>query len=143
MTGIRGDSRLLDLQWAQFLTPAFEVLVEGHPESSLWTFTYPEFWKQFVDKVRQLLRLQVVPYEARHSMPSIDRAEHWRTTEDTRKRGRWMSHKSMLRYEKAGRLAAAARDYPPGVNEHLDLCALHVADVLIQGTLDKVPPPAL
>ena len=78
------------------LDPSIRSVGGGPPESSLWTFTYPEFWKQF-DKVRQLLRLQIVPYEARHSMPSIDRAEHGRTTVDTQKRGRWLGHKSMLR----------------------------------------------
>ena len=57
----------------------------------------------------QDLKLTLVPYQARHSGPSIDRARGARSQEEVRKRGGWLSRQSMARYEKSGRLAATWR----------------------------------
>lgn len=59
--------------------------------------------------------MDAVPYQARHSGPSIDRAANSRTQEEVRKRGGWLARQSVARYEKAGRLAATWQKLPSAV----------------------------
>ena len=63
----------------------------------------PEYLSVFQKCCRDL-KLQLVPYQARHSGPSIDRASGDLSQEDVPKRGGWLSRQSVARYEKAGRL---------------------------------------
>ena len=109
--------------------------------SSAWNFTYLGFIKEF-KKVREGLQLpDLVPYMCRHSGPSVDRANGWRSQEEVRKRGRWRAHRSMVRYEKAARLAVTARSYKPDVDAFMVICERD-AEALLLGTkpLDLAAP---
>lgn len=97
---------LLDSKWLQFLTPILRVLCRGPKMDLVWNFNYAEDMTVFRQACDDLKVGHIVPYQARHSGPSIDRASKDRDMEEVRKRGQWMTRTSVQRYEKAGRLAA-------------------------------------
>ena len=105
-TGTKDDAVLLDSPFLDFIEPVLRRLAKGPPLAPVWTFTYPEYLEVF-NQCAKDLKVEVVPYQARHSGPSIDYAAKLRTLEEIRKRGNWASRKSVTRYEKGGRLAAS------------------------------------
>lgn len=104
-TGTKDDSVLIDSPWLLFASPLLEELVKGDKMDYVFNFDYSSYLKVFRQACEDL-KLQLVPYQATHSGPSIDRAKNARTQEEVRKRGNWASRQSVARYEKAGRLAA-------------------------------------
>ena len=104
-TGTKDDSVLLDSEWLQFAGPLKEELSKGDKLERVWAFDCPEYRSVFRGCCMDL-KIELVPYQARHSGPSIDRAKTVRSQEEVRKRGGWLSKQSVARYEKAGRLAA-------------------------------------
>ena len=142
-TGSKDDTVILDSSYASFLAPIWCVLAEGPLDDLIFPFGYPEYLRVF-RRVRKRLRLEdLVPYAARHSGPSIDRALNLRTSEEVRKRGGWASHKSMVRYEKAGRLAASLRGYPANLQGHVLYCESVAEAVLVKGQLELAVLPVL
>ena len=77
----------------------------GRKKDLVWDFDYGQYLQVFQQACEEL-RIDLVPYQARHSGPSIDRASRSRELEEVRKRGGWLTRQSVMRYEKAGRLAA-------------------------------------
>jgi len=67
----------------------------------------------------------------RHSGPSIDRARQRRTLEECRKRGRWASWRSLVRYEKGARLSHFWNRLPEQVRTKLSYCEDHLADLML------------
>lgn len=140
-TGDSDDSILLDSRWLEWASPAWRLLCEGVPGSCVWSFTYPAYLKEF-KLIRDRLKIpDLVPYAARHSGPSVDRALGVRSQEEVRKRGRWKQHRSMTRYEKAARLAATARSYTPSISAFMDVCEAQLADVVLGLRTDRLPLP--
>ena len=72
-----------------------------------------------------------VPYQMRHSGPSIDRCLSLRTIEECQKRGRWKTWKSLTRYEKAARLGAAWSALAPAEQARLTQCETNVAALVL------------
>ena len=103
--GGKDDSILLDSEWLQFIEPILERMNRGRKKDFVWDFDYGEYLSVFRQACEEL-RIDLVPYHARHSGPSIDRAAKSRELEEVRKRGGWLTRQSVMRYEKAGRLAA-------------------------------------
>ncbi|CAK9007629.1 Uncharacterized protein SCF082_LOCUS9531 [Durusdinium trenchii] len=129
-TGTKDDSILLDSSWMTFIHPLLEELARGKKMDKVWTFNYSEYLTVFREACDQL-RLDVVPYQARHSGPSIDRAANNRTQEEVRKRGGWMSRTSTARYEKAGRLAATWQKLDPAIQLCCSLAERHIGDIIL------------
>ena len=69
-------------------------------------FSYPDYLGEFKKAVAKLLCPKVVPYQMRHSGPSIDLADRRRTLAEAQRRRRWAQASSMARYERRARLAA-------------------------------------
>lgn len=113
-TGTKDDSVLLDSSWLAFLSPLLEELSKGDKLENVWNFNYPQYLSVFHQCCLEL-KVDAVPYQARHSGPSIDRAANSRTQEEVRKRGGWLARQSVARYEKAGRLAATWQKLPSAV----------------------------
>ena len=130
-TGEADDSIALDSAWLSFLNPVLEIMkTDGPQDESLWGFDYPLYVKEFRGAAREL-RLELVPYQARHSGPSIDRSQNLRSHEETRKRGRWRHQKSMVRYEKAARLASTYCQLDAQMRALLELADLHLGAVIL------------
>ena len=105
-TGAKDESVFLDSKWIRFLHPLLEELKKGKKMDYVWNFNYGEYLSVF-RSCCQDLKIDLVLYQARHSGPSMDRASNFRTQEEVRQRGGWVSRQSVARYEKAGRLAAS------------------------------------
>ena len=131
---------MLDSPWLRSMDPIWGVLAGHAGDERVFSFTYVDYCKQFRETRRRLGVPILVPYAARHSGPSVDRALNLRTSEEVRKRGQWAQHRSMARYEKAGRLAATARSYTAELAAHLRLCEAHVEGVMVEGKLDALKP---
>ena len=89
--------------WADWITKACESLADGPQEGRIFPFSYPQYTVP-LQRVSERLGVTVVPYQARHSGPSIASALHLRTRPEMRARGRWASEKSVMRYERPARL---------------------------------------
>jgi len=81
---------------------------EGDQGERIFLHTPAAFMKQFRVATRRL-RIKAVPYQTRHSGASIDRANRYRSQEEVKKRGRWKLDRSVVRNERAGRLASSGR----------------------------------
>ena len=128
-TNTKDDSIMLDSPWLQFIGPLLEVLAEGERMDRVWGFDYGEYLSVF-HSCCQDLGLDVVPYQARHSGPSIDRAVGLRSQEEVRKRGGWVSRQSVARYEKAGRLAATWRKLDSSTQLACTLAEKYIAEII-------------
>ena len=92
------------IPWSHTL---FGYLKQAHPSNPLWDFDYNQYCRDFQIAVTAL-GLDLTPYLTRHSGPSIDRSRGYRSQLEVQKRGQWKSQTSVMRYEKAARLAATA-----------------------------------
>ena len=108
----------------------FNLLKKQEPTAPLWDFSYGEYVKAF-SLAAQRLGVQLSPYQMRHSGPSVDRANGWRTPLEIQKRGGWKSAKSMMRYEKSGKLGAAFLDLSSKMRQHAQWCEEHLGDVIL------------
>ena len=72
-----------------------------------------------------------MPYQARHSGPSIDAARHLRTRAEIRARGRWASEKSVARYERPARLAESFQELSMGVQEFCQRAEEHFSALIV------------
>mmetsp|Transcript_86300 Transcript_86300/g.155440 ORF Transcript_86300/g.155440 Transcript_86300/m.155440 type:complete len:465 (-) Transcript_86300:300-1694(-) len=142
-TGSSDDSLLLDSPWLQWLGPALHVMKQGPAEENLWGFDYPQYVKQFRNCCQDL-QIHVVPYQARHSGPSIDRARVLRTQDEVQKRGRWASHKSLARYEKAARLASTYNQLSLLQRTLFQACEDHIEAIVLGRAFPELTlPPAI
>ena len=107
----------------------------------VWDFTYPEYLKIF-NQCAAELRVPVVPYQARHSGPSIDRATKFRDLEEVRKRGQWLTRQSVMRYEKAGRLAATWQKLSPSTQAACKSAERYIEDIMLGHDFPSIQLPA-
>ena len=106
-TGEYDLSAALDSSYLRPWSHTVFGLLKKQPDNApLWDFNYGDYVAEF-RKACQTLRLDLSPYQMRHSGPSIDRANNWRSALEIQKRGGWKSAKSVMRYEKSARLGAA------------------------------------
>ena len=127
-TGVYNDSVSLDSSLT--MSPILEVLSDPADTSLAWTFSYPAYSKVFAKAVKELRLVHIVPYQMRHSGPSIDMAAGRRGLQEVQKRGRWASSKSVLRYERHARLGAEWSKLSPAQRELFGQCADHLEDVI-------------
>ena len=130
-TGEFDNSVSLDSPWfIPWVHTLFEYLNQNHPSSQLWDFDYNQFSTDF-KKAATALGLEITPYQARHSGPSIDRARNYRSQLEVQKRGQWKSQSSVHRYEKSARLAATAESLPQALQSHCRLCEENLGAIML------------
>ena len=131
-TGLADVGVMLDSPWFQCAVPIFRELARGDPSERVWEFSYPQFLKMFKLAIDDLkIDQHIVPYQARHSGPSIDVARHYRPLDEIQKRGQWKHAKSMQRYEKAARLGQSWSLLPRGLRDTLTGCEHRLGDILL------------
>jgi hypothetical protein len=143
-TGDFDESLLLDARWARWMDPLWAALAAGPADavaSSVWPFSYLDYSKSF-KKAADSLKVTLVPYQGRHSGPSIDRYDHVRSAAEVQKRGRWKSLRSVARYEKAALLNQAWSDYKPEVQTWLMARENQIAGIMFGHVKDFGVPPA-
>jgi hypothetical protein len=109
--GVYDETIMLDSAWLTWMGPIYEALKSGPQDLPLFSFSYPEFVKEFGHVNEDLKMEGVVPYQMRHSGPSVDRCRELRTSLEVQRRGRWKTIKSLLRYERAARMAREWHSY--------------------------------
>jgi hypothetical protein len=122
--GESDGSVMLDSSWMEWSIPLYEVLKHGDPAEKIWGFSYPQFAKMFKTACASLGRTHMVPYQARHSGPAIDRSSNTRTLQEVQKRGGWQTQ--LVRYERSARLAASLGLLSTDVSASCNLCELHI-----------------
>ena len=136
-TGDVDESLTLDSPYIVGLAPLFKTLAAGDGEQPLWDFTYLEYLKIFRLASAHLGLAHLVPYQLRHSGASIDRASNTRTVEEVKKRGRWKTSRSLVRYERHARLGAAYQKFSEPQRAHFARCQQLIEGVLL-GQVDPI-----
>ena len=93
-----------------WITRVVAILAAGPPFERIFEYRYKDFTKEFRRATRALGLKDIVPYQCRHSGPSLDKAGQHRTMLEIKKQGRWKSDYSIARYKKCGRLAQIQSD---------------------------------
>ena len=96
----------------------------------VFAFDYPTFCPTF-SKACTKLHQRAVPYQMRHTGPSIDRARALRSLLEVQQRGTWIQAKSVLRYDKHAVLARVHRDLPAALQLHGKACEEVLADMFL------------
>lgn len=131
-TGDYDISIALDSPWlTTWVSPLLTFLKQNRPEEALWDFDYNEFTRHFRKVTDELGLDYVTPYQTRHSGPSIDRARAYRTQAEVQKRGQWKALKSVMRYEKAARLAATFNSLPQDLQTHCRMCEAELGETML------------
>ena len=131
-TGSKDDSIAIDNKYMKWLNPVWAELSRGRGSDSLWNFSYLELVKTLKAAVAATGVMPLVPYQMRHSGPSIDRANNRRSLDECRKRGRWMSWRSLIRYEKAARLSREWNELSSEVRAKLNICEKHLEELILR-----------
>ena len=131
-TGVSDESIIWDNRETMFLGEIFAAIKkQGPPKSRVWDFDYPEAAKSFKEAAVAMGLNPFVPYQLRHSGPSWDRLHARRSQNVVMKRGRWKSFASLARYEKGGMLTKQYQQLPQKLQEHLELRATHISEVVL------------
>ena len=134
------DSVTFDLQYLKYLDAIFKQLRGAGGRQRVWQFNYAELLNEWRPAARALGCPDFVPYELRHSGPSWERMRGWRSLPTVQKRGRWKALKSVMRYEKAGRLQQQMAQVPAVMAKHYAACESQI-EVLLRGRLAPAKPP--
>ena len=130
--GSADDTVVMNSERMRWADPVLAHLASGPAAERLFPWDYQQFGR-LVQGAAERLRIQAVPYQARHSGISLDRAFRLRSQEEAMKRGRWSSFRSIVRYEKTGHLNEAWRRLDPDVQAHALVCEECLVDVYLRG----------
>ena len=136
--GEADDSMVMDFKYLQWFSPVLRALAQGQKDEMVFNFGYPSFSSALGRCVTAERLPHIVAYQARHSGASIDAAERSRTLEQIRKRGRWKTAKSVMRYEKAGRLQKTFLQLTGAQQHRAYRAAAGLEDVILRGVGGKL-----
>mgnify|MGYP003841668243 CR=1 FL=1 len=128
--GTVDDSIMLDSEDFQWCNQIWEVLKEGPPEESLWRFSYSALTWKLRDVCRHL-QIELTPYQLRHAGPSDDRIRGRRSLMEIQKRGRWLSYRSVARYEQASWLLAQTERMSTITRQRAEAAERHLEGVVL------------
>ena len=137
--GEQDDSVVWDSEEMQWFKELLRELRGDGSTAPLWQFSYADLVLVWRNACSVLKLKGYVPYQLRHGGPSHDRAQMTRSLEAIQKRGRWKQLKSVMRYEKAGRVAQEAMKLSIAMRKY----ASEVAKNLKGYVTGKVPLPSL
>ena len=101
-------------------------------KSSLFTLGQDSWRKAFLQAATDLNLAIPTLYVLRHGGASDAYLTGARTIEDIKKRGHWMSDKSVRRYEQAGWARQMVNNWPMPLRRHLELCHKCVEKVMLR-----------
>ena len=81
-----------------------------------------------------------VAYSMRHGGPAWDRYNQFRSVAEVKSRGRWISDKSLKRYEKHSKIVQAIVKMSKPVQRHHDLCAIRLVEFLDDASASPSAP---
>ena len=133
------DSIVWDHAELQFMTRVFGKFAEKNEELA-WRFSYHHLCAMFGEVVAELRVQNMVPYSLRHSGASWDATSGRRSLQGIQKRGRWKSHKSLVRYEKSGRIGVEYAKIPVEVRTWMERCVSRLPHI-VQNSRSLGRPP--
>ena len=129
--GAFDDTILMDGSQVMFLNSAYEQLLSlRSPMERLFPWSYGEFLECFRQSAVAIGVPELAPYHMRHSGASWDRLQNLRSIDQVQRRGRWASHRNMLRYEKHGRMVSAFNSLPKVHQLHALECERKIVGLL-------------
>jgi hypothetical protein len=128
-----------DHAFLQRMVPYLDTWHARPTAGPIWDFSYQQLTREFKAIADELGLESIVPYALRHTGASMDALNGWRPLGTIQKRGRWRCHKSVARYEKAGRVGLGYGKIRKPVRRWLEACAAGLASFLHRPTLS---PPA-
>ena len=137
-TGESDERVVLDNPRIKFLEPILEALHNKSPQLHIVDMQYPAFHRLFTQASRDL-GLDLVPYLARHSGASIDRATGFRSLAEVQRMGRWQAPRSVRRYEKMGRLNDTWRSLSVKQQSYFELYERSLIPAVTHGLLPLAP----
>ena len=139
--GIADESLAWDVRDLKFMEQVFQVIVDTMPGNAyLFDFPYYSFAKEMRQSCVATRLPDMVPYQIRHSAPSWDRLQGYRTLQEIGKRGRWSARSSLNRYEKHGMVLKEYRKLPELTRTFAESCRLHLSDVILRVRLPLMAP---
>lgn len=139
-TGTFDDSVILDSPYTAELGPMWAALVGCEPGSPWRVSSAPLFpftQDQYSKSVKQAFTavggeaLAAVAYSARHGGPAWDRYKKFRSVPEVKSRGRWLSDRSLRRYEKHSKLAQVMGMIAKPWQRYHALCAKQLVKFLM------------
>ena len=139
--GEQDDSVMWDSPEVQFFGEQLRELRGAASAARIWNFSYADLVHVWRKACKSLNVNSYVPYQLRHGGPSYDRVTQRRSLEAIQKRGRWKQLRSVMRYEKAGRVAQEAMRLSLPMRKHGKLAVAQLEQIL-SGRLAPPPLPA-
>ena len=142
-TGTFDDSLILDSEYTSRFTPLWRALTEGRVGTDpLFRFKQEGYSKLVKEAFVAVggAALGPVAYSCRHGGPAWDRYRKYRTVAEVKSRGRWLSDRSLRRYEKHSKMAQAMSRIGRKWQLYHAVCAAHLADILIGRRAPPVAP---
>jgi hypothetical protein len=120
-----------------WMAPLFQHFHQLPKEQVLLQGTYAEHLADFKLATSQLGVPDVQLSETRHSGASIDVAKKHRNIDAVAKQGRWLSVKSLRRYERAGELNRSWNKLSAAQRIYFEKCEEEIAAAVLYG---RLPP---
>jgi hypothetical protein len=120
-----------------WMAPLFDHFSKLPKEQMLLEGTYAEHLADFKTVTHQLGVADVQLSETRHSGASIDVAKKHRNIDAVAKQGRWLSVKSLRRYERAEELNRSWNKLSAQQRTYFERCEREIAPAVLYG---RLPP---
>ena len=124
------DTVLMDGNRCPWMKHVYKVLSTGNPLEKIFPWKYPFLARTFGVAAKRI-GVPVVPYQGRHSGASLDASRRLRPLLEVQKRGRWQTMKSVVRYEKGGRLAETWKTLSAAQKRHFELCESSLERIIL------------
>ena len=142
-TGTFDDSIILDSEYTSSFSPLWRALTEGRVGTDPLFRFKQEAYSRLVKEAFVAVggaALAPVAYSCRHGGPAWDRYRKFRTVQEVKSRGRWLSDRSLRRYEKHSKMAQAMCRIGRKWQRFHAECAAHLAAILSGRRAPPVAP---
>ena len=136
-TGLMDENVTFSTPLGLWMAPLFQHFHQLPKEQMLLQGTYAEHLADFKLATSQLGVPDVQLSETRHSGASIDVAKKHRNIDAVAKQGRWLSVKSLRRYERAGELNRSWNKLSAAQRIYFEKCEEEIAAAVLYG---RLPP---
>ena len=137
--GAADDTVAIDSARVNWMQRVFPVLANQQKFQPLFQTDHQSFFEVF-RRATNNIGIYAVPYQMRHSGPSLDLVQGIRDITSCRKRGRWATMTSLKRYEKHGRLNDTWRLLSPGTQAYCLTCKHDAEGYILAGETCPLPP---
>ncbi|CAK0820065.1 unnamed protein product, partial [Prorocentrum cordatum] len=129
----------LDSAWLLWPGPVLEAPQREDLPNPVRQFDYPQLLRRLRSACDTMQLGRLTPYQARHSVASIDRANSERSQAEVQRHGGWWQLKSMARYEKSAQLEHRAPQHSAVMVAYGEQCLRELEPALPWGRAAPLP----